>query len=405
MEEEEDYSSEDATEPPAKKLSKEQQGWFTVPSGKRPRPRTPPNPPTTPTNNRFTPLEPKESEETRNEEEKPTKPPPIVIKGTIKNFPSFEKSLKEEVGEDFTIKFGRNVTFLNINDSKKKEKFQELLEQKQVEFHTYTPRNEKTHAFVCRGLDHEPDPQDILRELTLKKVPVKQVYRLNGTTYPLYMVVTNSEITLGHLKQQIKFLNKIKVSWERKINKRVLTQCHRCQRWCHATSNCRAIPKCLKCADNHWTKDCPAENPRIKCANCSGEHLANYVECPAYLSKLEHLNRNKRTPEPPKFVPAPPPKLNVWEQRRQSRETTKSAVNVYTSSAIAVPPHQGKSNEPTNKMNELNQLIHEIDEIIDIDFMIHKLQELKNKLQHCSTKAEQFTCYFNFTKELNNIQP
>ena len=71
-------------------------------------------------------------------------------------------------------------------------------------------------------------------------------------------------------------------------------QCHRCQKWGHATSNFHVKPKCLKCAGNHLSNKCTTDtNAPLTCANCGNNHSANSIKYPASIQRLEWINKNK----------------------------------------------------------------------------------------------------------------
>lgn len=64
---------------------------------------------------------------------------------------------------------------------------------------------------------------------------------------------------------------------EAHVNKKELVQCHRCQKWGHATSNCNMHAKCLKCAKDHLTGECtktPETDPNCN-SNLCGRSAAN----------------------------------------------------------------------------------------------------------------------------------
>ncbi|XP_063988300.1 uncharacterized protein LOC135168239 [Diachasmimorpha longicaudata] len=88
----------------------------------------------------------------------------------------------------------------------------------------------------------------------------------------------------------------MKITWEHYMNKRRITQCRRCQEWGHSTTNCVAKPLCLKCAENHLTRECTkTRDTPATCANCGGKHPANATSCEAYKRRIELIEK-KKTP-------------------------------------------------------------------------------------------------------------
>ena len=195
-----------------------------------------------------------------------------------------------------------------------------------------------------------------------------------------------------------------KIKWERHENRKLITQCHRCQHFGHATSNCFREPRCVKCEEAHLTKDCTKdENTAATCCNCKGKHPANYRNCPVYLKKLEIIaKRNTRIQQiltgepaaPEAFTPAPPPATNPWTsgaavhsrgpdfpplppplQSRRQRPQTQTAErrpdsglnpplnNQVTVQAPSAPAMNQNLNlnifsELTSEMNQLNSMIN-----------------------------------------------
>ncbi|KAL3276193.1 hypothetical protein HHI36_020911 [Cryptolaemus montrouzieri] len=99
----------------------------------------------------------------------------------------------------------------------------QYLKDSEAEFHTYTWKNEKTHAFVLEGLDSELATDEIKEELKGKyQISVQQVFRMKNTSRPLYLVVTGKDIILKYLQKNAYIINYTKVVWKRHFNKEKL---------------------------------------------------------------------------------------------------------------------------------------------------------------------------------------
>ncbi|KAL3289071.1 hypothetical protein HHI36_003513 [Cryptolaemus montrouzieri] len=200
------------------------------------------------------------------------KPPPLVMHGRMNDHKKMIEKMKEIATHGFHLKYHKNTTSIFVNNENDWMRVHQFLTENEAEFHTYTWKKEKTHAFVLEGLDNEPDVDEIKEEMKVThQISVKQVYKMKNTRRPLYLVITGKEIVLKFLQKTVNVLSYTKVSWKRHFNNKTITQCHRCQIWGHATTNCNAKPVCLKCAKGHLTSECPLKKEEIaKCANCGG---------------------------------------------------------------------------------------------------------------------------------------
>ncbi|KAH0821151.1 hypothetical protein GEV33_001640 [Tenebrio molitor] len=135
-----------------------------------------------------------EEEEPLAQERKKEKPPPIILHGNFgaKRLIEFCKSsAKNQV----LLKCTRNNTIVLteiLRDA--------LKDSKTADWHTYTLRSEKTHAFVAYGLEKHPDPEDIKKDLLSKGVPVVNVYKMKNTNSSLYVVITDSKTSLSDIQ-------------------------------------------------------------------------------------------------------------------------------------------------------------------------------------------------------------
>lgn len=83
---------------------------------------------------------------------------------------------------------------------------------------------------------------------------------------------------------QINRIDRVIVTVEKLRKRKGATQCFNCQQFHHASSTCYKKTVCLKCSGPHRASQCPKKHwgKDTRCANCGGEHVANYRGCPMY---------------------------------------------------------------------------------------------------------------------------
>lgn len=94
-----------------------------------------------------------------------------------------------------------------------------------------------------KGLEGDLEEAKILGLLQKENLSINKVIRMN-TAFSNHLVTTSNKVDL----EKIKTVGHVRVRWEKHINKKLVIQCHQCQRWVHAQSNCSMSPRCLKCA-------------------------------------------------------------------------------------------------------------------------------------------------------------
>jgi hypothetical protein len=76
-----------------------------------------------------------------------------------------------------------------------------------------------------------------------------------------------------------------------------LPQCHTCQNYGHTKNYCSHPPRCVKCEENHDSKNCIKDiNSPPKCALWQGAHTANFKGCPVFKSLSKRPKVNRKTP-------------------------------------------------------------------------------------------------------------
>lgn len=362
-------------------------------------------------------------------EKKKIIPPPVVLKGELKNLGEVKKRLKEECNIlKVTFKYTRYNTLILVENEKDHDRLVEYFKSQQVditnkeaiEFHTYTSAPKKTHAFVIRGLDCNPEPGEVQAAfLEEYEIEISNVYQMHTKYRPLYMIVTSSAITQKYLQNTVRYLMSVRVFIEERQNVRRIIQCHRCQEWGHATSNCYRAPRCLKCAEGHATKEC--EKPKEsepKCCNCGGKHPANATHCKVYQNKLMGLEG--RGSEKKKYVPAPQPKENAWQggaratkrtDERQVQEHTSGGENqaagVCDPSQQTSEPRRSSGNENTrncvvDEVTNSVKMVEELNKKVNFKELNRALNDLNQNMRHVKSGVEAFQIYYQFIESLEN---
>lgn len=78
-------------------------------------------------------------------------------------------------------------------------------------------------------------------------------------------------------------------AWRHEVKPYVppVKQCLRCMRFGHIAKFCKNAEVCSICSGNHNYKNCITDSEHVKCANCSGNHVAISTTCPMKKTKIE----------------------------------------------------------------------------------------------------------------------
>lgn len=296
---------------------------------------------------------------------KPPKPttktpsnPPIVFKGVITDHRKFREEISGSIKMGYYLKFTSTNTLLYVKEKTEHDAYLNQLkatvENTDLEFHTYTPQNDRNHAFVLRGLWGNIEINELKDAITSQGVEVINIFKMRTKRTPLYLVVVSNKSTLRDLQQKVKYILHTKIAWERRRSDRQISQCHRCQAWGHATSNCFNHPRCVKCAGAHLSQNCnKPENELPKCINCKGDHVASFPGCPEYTRRIHILETQLEKAAPARtYVPAPPPPENVWAKRAAAAAAINAA-NVTTADAANEGPRRIPTTRPEREMGPM----------------------------------------------------
>lgn len=196
---------------------------------------------------------------------------------------------------------------------------QSLKEKGMQSFKYFTSQN-KPKRIALLGL-HKMDLDELKECLkdnnvhpdSIELIQLKRKKFLNEPQFMYKLLFRTHHVNLRDLKE-INHINFIKVKWEYfRTNADTISQCINCLMPGHSSVNCNMPPRCVLCAANHGSNSCPKKIPRaqlrlremapsseapvdysfVKCANCSGQHTANYRGCPK-LKEYKQILANSR---------------------------------------------------------------------------------------------------------------
>jgi len=322
------------------------------------------NPPLPQTTNRFDALMDETNEEGEVETTRNTpKAPPIFVSG-VQNIQPLKELLVAVAGDDFELKVltGNQVKIQPKAADKYKAIIQALAE-KHTEFHTYQPKGDRSFRTVLRGMHYSTDISEIKSAIEEHGHAVMNVFNVkqNRTNIPLSLFFidlkpseTNKDI------YQIESLNHTKVKFEPPRPKRTIPQCSKCQRYGHTQAYCYHSPRCVKCAGNHHTKQCPRKerSEQVKCALCDGNHPANYKGCTVYKDiqkrtfpplRIHQDQKNQHAPLQPQNAPP-----NSYAAALKSHQHQYESATPHTPQKSSPPTN---SQPPTNVIQETQAML------------------------------------------------
>ncbi|GFV51291.1 PRE_C2HC domain-containing protein [Trichonephila clavipes] len=167
------------------------------------------------------------------------------------------------------------------------EKIKQLLIIKKADH--YVIEHPKIIKAVIKGLPASTNITDIESDLKEKGFAVEKIVQLRKfatkSPLPLFMVQIKKSNNNAQDIYKIKNVNYLTVEVVPFRRRPGASQCFNCNYFNHSSKDCRMTPRCLKCGENHITKNCPITD-RLKtlhCINCNEDgHMATSRQCPNF---------------------------------------------------------------------------------------------------------------------------
>lgn len=226
------------------------------------------------------------------------RPPPIFIKTEI-DYQKFCTAIKLLIDStEFTCKSNTSSLKLQLNSPDDFRKVVKMLKSKNIDFHTYQIKQEKSFRVILKNLHHSTPIDFITEEIEHLGYKVNQVVnvlqRLTKKPLPVFFIDLEPNICYSEIFKVKSICHSMIKFEEPRPNKQAI-QCH-----CHTRSYCNHQPRCVKCDGLHSTSECqkPKEDPP-KCTLCGGPHPANYRGCPIFKDlqqkKMTHSKNTTKT--------------------------------------------------------------------------------------------------------------
>lgn len=253
--------------------------------------------------------DPKETGTEPEKKKKVLKPPPIKVV-SAKSFGEIQPILKSVAkDEDWRCQALRNDIFkINPLTDEAHRKISKELNEKGFKFYSFENKNTRPLRVMVKGLHPSIPSEEIMEDLisqgfkvlkvdnVIKKERVKGKggeISIKATHLPYYILTFDRGEDKDKIYSIKAILNLIvKIEALRK-NPTLVPQCHRCQGFGHTRGFCFKDPKCVKCAEIHWSTECPKGKTIDEplCANCGEKHPASYRGC--VVAKEVHEMRAK----------------------------------------------------------------------------------------------------------------
>ncbi|GFV83720.1 nucleic-acid-binding protein from transposon X-element [Trichonephila clavipes] len=232
----------------------------------------------------------------------------------------------------------------------------QFLKRLKFQFYTIKSKAERPIKVVIKGLPRNNNLEEIKQDLELLGFTPERVNQLIGrkNKRPLPIFLITLPRNLDNLKIfDLKTLSYLSIRVEGYDGKDV-TQCYTCNNFNHSSENCHLNPRCLKCGENHITRDCPIkqklETPY--CINCNiYGHMANYKGCPSFPKPPKGASKNNRNSYTNIYNSLVRPNISysqVTSGTVNSKNTPQMATRGTGSSAQT---ETNKPNPPNNRYN------------------------------------------------------
>lgn len=283
-------------------------------------------------------------------------PPPIFIQSVSNYKGMIDRIMQTIPNQQFATKaIANNGVKISVNEVDSYRKLVKEFRLREIKFYTYQIKSERAFKVVIRNLHHSINTDEIKEALQDEGFSVRNVVNIRHrlTKAPLPMFFIDLE-PVGDYKKiyDLKILLHHRIIVESPRPRKDVAQCLRCQQYGHTKAYCTLSPVCVKCGEEHESKECkkPFET-KPTCGLCGGDHTANYRGCPTYL-------RLKNSSMTNQVKPAKSTNLSLRATSR-SYESTQNPTS-YAKVLTSQDSRNEKVSPTENSTNKLEQMFEKM---------------------------------------------
>lgn len=336
--------------------------------------------------------------------------PPVIITQKIGSYTQFHQKLKTIIKSRYLIKYTKEDIKITTKEMSDYKALISALKKEDIQYFSHTPSDQVKKKMVLKAACFMTE-SEIIQEIT-KGGKIKQdeidCIKMKGKNpnSRSFLVNIAKSCQIQDLKK-IEEIDHVKIQWQKYSRKSPVTQCYRCQKLGHGSSNCNRIPKCVKCAKNHLTKDCEIKEKNselIQCANCDGPHTANYSKCPIILRYVDSLIH--KSPQKPENIPKIPDMKQFPPLKKTSYHPVTNQISYLEMAKKSSPKTQQTIIEtPISNQNNLDDFqtlikeIQELNSICNISQLISLVRDIKNQIQTCTSPLNKILIIQNLIEK------
>ena len=329
------------------------------------------------------------SDEEMSDEENPIqpksfKPPPLFVSKNNANIILIKEITSQFESEN--IPEFKTMSDETLKIQAKNEfsyrKARDLLNTKKLAYHTHQLKSERPYRVVIRGLHPKTEKSDIVVALAEFHHIVRDVVNVTIRkrkdpsnrnsdkvliNLPLFFVSLEPSQNNKDIYDLTALLYQ-RISVEAPYKKNETPQCKNYQQFGHTRAYCKKSPKCVKCAENHSTEDCKKpKKTKAKCANCSGDHTANWKGCDTYQKAQKNFS-SRTTSAVDRIQENPTTETPTLE---------KSFASVAKKAPTCSAPETSNSLTPPFQSDKIIDLLQSIQQsITNLDLRLMKLEKI-----------------------------